>query len=73
LIVLDFRQKYCPVPLVMTKLYIKQAQPNDIFELILSDPGSIVDVPSFIKKLGHSIRLLEQSGDNIYKYQIIIK
>ncbi|NRA52574.1 MAG: sulfurtransferase TusA family protein [Gammaproteobacteria bacterium] len=56
----------------MTKLHIKQAQINDIFELILSDPGSIQDVPLLIKKLGHSISLLEQTSDNVCKYQVKI-
>ena len=73
MIILDFRHKYCPVPLVMTKLHIKEAQPNDIFELILSDPGSISDVPLFIKKLGHRINLVEKTNDNICKYQVKIK
>jgi TusA-related sulfurtransferase len=57
----------------MTKLHIKQAQPNDIFELILSDPGSISDVPLFIKKLGHHINLVEKNNDNICKYRVKIK
>jgi len=56
----------------MTKLHIKKAQINDIFELILSDPGSIQDVPLLIKKLGHSISLLEQTSDNVCKYQVKI-
>ncbi len=55
---------------MQTKLHIKQAKAAECFELILSDPGSIQDVPKFIKKLGHRIKLIEQSSANVHKYQV---
>ena len=55
-----------------TKLHIKQAAIGDSFVLILSDPGSVQDVPKFIKKIGHQLSLIEQTSDNVYKYQVKI-
>jgi len=68
LITLDFTQSRCPIPLVQTKLHLKAAKSGDTFCLILSDPGSLSDVPKLLKKLGHQVKVLDSSDENIYKY-----
>ncbi|MDP2560292.1 sulfurtransferase TusA family protein [Psychrobium sp. 1_MG-2023] len=73
MITLDFTAFRCPVPLVQTKLYLKQAKARDSFEILLCDPGSVVDVPKLLKKLGHQVVLSEITDDNVSKYQVIIK
>jgi len=71
-ITLDFTQSRCPIPLVQTKLHVKQADHGEQFYLLLSDHGSIADVPKFLKKLGHDVVLVEQNADNGHKYKITL-
>lgn len=53
--ILDFSLLRCPVPLVQTKLFVKNAKGDAKFQIILSDRGSIQDVPAILKKMGHQV------------------
>lgn len=72
MITLDFTQSQCPIPLVQTKLHVRQANGGDQFYLLLSDQGSLVDVPKLLKKMGHQVVLLDISDDNKHTFQVSI-
>jgi len=63
--ILDFSLLRCPIPLVQTKLFVKSAKAGDIFQIILSDPGSAQDVPAILKKMGHHVEIQNQKQRNI--------
>ena len=73
MITLDFTQSRCPIPLVQTKLHLKQAKSGERFSLLLSDPGSLKDVPKLLKKLGHEIVLQQINQDNVHTYIVSIR
>ncbi|NRA61762.1 MAG: sulfurtransferase TusA family protein [Psychrobium sp.] len=72
MITLDFTHSCCPIPLVQTKLHLKTTKVSDRFIIILSDPGSLSDVPKLIKKLGHEIILMDKTCNNDVVYQITV-
>ncbi|MGB0832953.1 MAG: sulfurtransferase TusA family protein [Psychrobium sp.] len=55
--ILDFTLLRCPVPLVQTKLFVKNAEVGTRCRILLSDPGSIQDVPAILKKMGHLVEI----------------
>ncbi|WP_371372577.1 sulfurtransferase TusA family protein [Thalassotalea aquiviva] len=42
----------CPLPLVKTKLLLKQLGAGQRLKLILTDPGSIADIPKWLTSQG---------------------
>jgi len=63
--ILDFSLLNCPIPLVQTKLFVKGTKAGDIFQIILSDRGSVQDVPAILKKMGHHVEIQDQIESNI--------
>ncbi len=53
--ILDFSLLRCPIPLVQTKLFVKSANNGAQFQILLSDRGSVQDVPAILKKMGHHV------------------
>ena len=47
----DGRLEKCPVPLIKTKLLLKQLSAGQSLTLLLTDPGSIQDIPRLLTKL----------------------
>ena len=47
----DGRQDKCPLPLVKTKLLLKQLKIGEQLVLKLTDAGSIQDIPKLLTKL----------------------
>lgn len=48
----DASEEKCPVPLVQTKLLLKQLEPGQVLKVLLTDPGSIHDIPKFLTMKG---------------------
>ena len=61
MIFIDLTAYRCPVPLVRTKLTMKQMRPGEQLRVILSDHGSRKDVPNFLKKQGHGLEVIEDN------------
>ena len=47
----DGRLEKCPLPLVKTKLLLKQLSAGQTLTLLLADSGSIQDIPRLLSKL----------------------
>lgn len=62
--ILDFTSFRCPVPLVQTKLFVKNAQAGTRCRILLSDPGSIQDVPQILKKMGHLVEIQADGAED---------
>lgn len=50
---------------MQTKLFVKSAKAGDICQIILSDPGSVQDVPAILKKMGHDVKIENRVEDNL--------
>lgn len=50
----DGTKEKCPIPLVQTRLLLKQLTPGDTCMLMLKDTGSIKDIPKLLLKQGYS-------------------
>ncbi|QIR14400.1 sulfurtransferase TusA family protein [Shewanella aestuarii] len=59
---IDLTTYRCPYPLVQVKLHLKQLQPGEILQVLLSDPGSFKDVPAWAKKSGFLVTVLQQDN-----------
>ncbi|WP_025821399.1 sulfurtransferase TusA family protein [Shewanella marina] len=57
--IIDFSGQRCPIPLVQTKLALKQLEHGQSIEIVLSDSGSRRDVPAFLKKSGYHVTQID--------------
>lgn len=49
---------------MQTKLFVKNAQAGTHCRILLSDPGSIQDVPQILKKMGHLVEIQTDEAAN---------
>jgi len=49
---------------VQTKLFVKNAQAGTRCQILLSDPGSIQDVPQILEKMGHLVEIQTNGTEN---------
>jgi TusA-related sulfurtransferase len=68
----DGSNEKCPVPLVNLRLLLKKMGKGDLCILILSDKGSIEDIPKLLNKLGYSYNQ-NTFGDGKVKVTISVK
>ncbi|TRX56990.1 sulfurtransferase TusA family protein [Thalassomonas sp. M1454] len=61
----DATAEKCPVPLVQTKLLIRQLESGQALKVLLTDPGSIQDIPKFLTMKGIRFEL------NKYRQNIV--
>lgn len=52
---LDARRLLCPMPVIKTQDRIKTLEPGDQLKVICTDPGVLVDIPSWCRIHGHEI------------------
>ena len=60
--VIDARNTFCPGPLMELITNMKLAEIGDTIELLSTDKGSAIDVPAWVKKVGHEMVGTEQIG-----------
>ncbi|WP_432452210.1 MULTISPECIES: sulfurtransferase TusA family protein [unclassified Agarivorans] len=58
---LNFEDQICPIPLLQSKLWLKQAQQGEQLKLWLADPGSCRDIPKYFQGLGHEVKIEQNS------------
>lgn len=58
---LDFRMSRCPLPLIKTKLWLKEADIGSRARILLSDPGSWLDIPKYLTDTGQQVISIEQT------------
>ena len=52
----DARGLRCPLPLVMTKLALEDAEPGDTVEVLATDPEAPIDLSAWAATSGHAFR-----------------
>lgn len=68
--ILDCRKMSCPMPVIKTKTTINKMEIGGILEVISTDPGSVRDIPAWVKQTGQE--LLETAHEDGY-YKFLIK
>ncbi len=63
---IDARGSFCPGPLMELIKGIKKASVGDVIEVISTDSGSKVDIPEWVKKMGHEIANEREDGEDYY-------
>lgn len=53
--VLDTSGKCCPMPMVETNKTIKGMESGEVLQIIASDPGTQVDIPSWCERTGNEL------------------
>lgn len=59
----------CPLPLIEVKLWLKAARGGQQLRLLLSDPGSRQDIPAYVTRAGHRVRV---AADGPHLLELII-
>jgi tRNA 2-thiouridine synthesizing protein A len=65
---LDLKGMACPLPVVKVALGIKQIEIGGVLEAIMTDPGSLSDIPAWARTNGQEILKTEEDGSIIRFY-----
>ena len=66
---IDTSGQCCPVPMIETNRAIKTMQPGEVLEVISTDVGSRMDIPTWCERTGHDLLRVEEEGKT-YRYYI---
>jgi TusA-related sulfurtransferase len=61
--VLDVKGLNCPMPLLKAKKALNEMAPDELLEVLATDPGSVRDFEVFSKQSGHRLLESRQDGD----------
>ena len=67
---LDAKGLNCPLPILRTKIAIKDVPSGGTIEVLATDPGSVADFGAFCRATGHE---LLESGEDDGVYRFVIK
>lgn len=62
---LDARRILCPLPVIRTQDKVVTMQPGDVLEVIATDPGVKVDIPTWCRINGHRVVGIDERDDEI--------
>lgn len=65
---LDAKGLSCPMPVVRTKKAMDELSAGEILEVVVTDRGSIADIPMWAKNTGHEYLKLVEEGDVLTHY-----
>ncbi|MFX0052134.1 MAG: sulfurtransferase TusA family protein [Candidatus Hermodarchaeota archaeon] len=67
---LDARGLSCPMPVLKSKKALKELDINQILEILATDPGSMADIPAWIRTTGQKLLLSEERGPKDYRFLV---
>ena len=65
---IDARGLTCPLPLLKAKQHMEKLEQGEILEILGTDPGSEIDLPTWSKHAGHVFLGSEEDGDGFRFY-----
>jgi tRNA 2-thiouridine synthesizing protein A len=68
---LDTRRMLCPLPVIRTQDAIKALQPGEQLTVIATDPGTMHDIPAWVRVHGHDLLLAEARGAE-FVFEIVV-
>lgn len=67
--VLDTSGKCCPMPMVETNKTLKSLVEGDVLQIIATDPGTQVDIPSWCERTGNEL-IASNEENNSFTYYV---
>lgn len=67
--VLDTSGKCCPMPMVETNKAFKKLAEGDVVQIIATDPGTQVDIPSWCERTGNQL-IASKEQENQFTYYV---
>ncbi len=67
--VLDTSGKCCPMPMVETNKTVKKLIEGNVLQIIATDPGTQLDIPSWCKRTGNEL-IASNEQDNSFTYYV---
>lgn len=65
---IDTSGQCCPVPMIETNRAIKTLKPGEVLEVIATDIGSKMDIPTWCGRTGHELLRIEEDGNTFRFY-----
>lgn len=69
---LDTRKLLCPLPVIRTQDAIKALNSGDELTVIATDPGTMHDIPAWVRVHGHELRAAEPRGDEFFFHIVVV-
>lgn len=67
--VLDTSGKCCPMPMVETNKTLKKLAKGDVLQIIATDPGTRLDIPSWCERTGNEL-ISSNEEENSFTYYV---
>ena len=65
-VALDTRGLLCPLPVIRTQDAIKKMRSGDTLSVTANDPGTLQDIPAWVRVHGHKLLTAESREDEFY-------
>jgi len=67
----DARNLLCPMPVIRCQDKVSGLNPNDIVEVVCTDPGAKNDIPAWCRINGHTVLdIIEQENEIIITLEV---
>lgn len=66
--VLDVRGFQCPIPVVKTNQIIRELAEGQVLKVLVTDRGSLTDLPAWAEDTGNEIVSWQEEGDALVFY-----
>lgn len=63
--ILDARNLLCPLPVIRTQNKISSLKTGDVLTVTCTDPGTLVDIPTWCRIHGHQVISATENGHEI--------
>lgn len=70
---LDVTGQLCPWPVILTMKEIKNMKADEVLEVLLDNPPSLVNIPEAAKDEGHEVIGTSTVAPGVYKIEIRVK
>lgn len=68
-VLLDVREDKCPMPLLKTKMALAKMSSQEVLCVLVSDPGSLKDIPYYLSVVDIPL-LLQEQVDSVCRFLI---
>ena len=67
---LDVTGLSCPLPVLKARKALREMEPGQTLELLVTDPGALDDIPDFCQSAGHELLDTSKIEGNVYRFVI---
>ena len=67
---LDARNLSCPMPVLKAKKALKELEIGQVLEILATDPGSMADMPAWVRTTGQELISSEERGPRDFRFLV---